>query len=435
MDNEFEGSQTGEVHLNIEDFALMPTCSDAASHIIDKLSEIIEAMAEERLQEKAPLPTLAEYLNRVKAYQPYHLKNGYQMGSSYSAICETIADEVVKDGTYRQSNDYWYFDFGRIRKTYHNLLTSVVDELAEYRTLKQARPQLERDALTKEIQSQFLSEVTKYTTDPNWCEIESIEAELTLCLTDEEKRERLATEYRERLQDYKKRAAKAEVVKMYSDEFSYILPWQCFTPTRLEDTCLDYVQSDFQSNPDNIELDLILYSPFGPKPIIDETIQLACDWLVIDWIQKQLKPDTISSNIVDSKAADSNNQKNLFNPPMSLDEIRNWFIQLAENNSENSKPFLSVEQVDQFIERAFAGNTQLPKLTLNIAKGERTSITKLFYLYFQRCIQDYAIEPTKHCKEKYVRLLTDNFTNYNHKAVFANFNKSMTANKQWDKTI
>ena len=131
----------------------------------------------------------------------------------------------------------------------------------------------------------------------------------------------------------------------------------------------------------------------------------------------------------------STSQENQFNPPMSLDEVRKWFKQLASNKSTNGEPFLTNNQIDQFIERAFAGGKSVPKLTINMAEGERTSITKLFYLFYVHCKNDYSIEPTTHCKEKYVRLLTDNFTNYNYDTVFKSFNNSKHAPKQWDITI
>ena len=145
------------------------------------------------------------------------------------------------------------------------------------------------------------------------------------------------------------------------------------------------------------------------------------------WREENSQP-TVSVPLADHRP-------NNFNRPMHLAEVRKWFIQLAENNSKNGKPFLTIEQVGQFIERAFVGNVTIQKLTLNMAEGERTSITKLFYLFYQRCTNDYAIEPTKHCKEKYVRLLTDNFTNYNYNTVFGTFNNSRNAPKQWNTTV
>lgn len=146
------------------------------------------------------------------------------------------------------------------------------------------------------------------------------------------------------------------------------------------------------------------------------------------------KPTT-DINTATSSSLTTDSRINIFNPPMTIDEIEKWFIQLANNKSKNGKPFLTVEQVHQFISRAFLGKSEEPKLRINMAEGERTSITKLFYLYYQRCIQDYAIEPTKQCKEKYVRLLTDNFTNYNYDTVFGTFNNSRNAPKQWNTPI
>ncbi|QJW90749.1 hypothetical protein HNV11_15845 [Spirosoma taeanense] len=159
-------------------------------------------------------------------------------------------------------------------------------------------------------------------------------------------------------------------------------------------------------------------------------------FLVRDAIEQyigEIKPylkDSQHNDSDTSTPAAIDDQKNNFNS-MALQEVRQWFIKLADNNSKNGKPFLTAEQVEQFIERAFVGSANIPKLTFNIAKSERTSVTKLFYLYYQRCTQDYAVESTKHCKQKYVQLLTDHFTNYEYKTVFDTFNNSQNAKKDW----
>ena len=125
-------------------------------------------------------------------------------------------------------------------------------------------------------------------------------------------------------------------------------------------------------------------------------------------------------------------RKNTFNS-MPLDEVKRWFIQLAENNSKNGKPFLTIEQVEQFIERAFVGNTNIQKLTLNYANREKLILWKLFYQYYQNCVSiDRSVERGVQCRDKYIKLLTDNFTNFIFEKVKDNFSKSNQVEKDWN---
>ncbi|GAB2553707.1 hypothetical protein [Spirosoma areae] len=177
-----------------------------------------------------------------------------------------------------------------------------------------------------------------------------------------------------------------------------------------------------------------------PSPIVKKAIRLKKESLIecLNEVNRQIglrcQPSSETAGQEDNDDY-WNGKKNRFNPPMSLGVIDKWFMQLANTKSKNGNPFLTVDQVQKFIERAFTLNTDVPIQTFNLANGERTSIEKLFYLYYEKCKNDYTYEPTKHSKAKYVRLLTDNFTNYNFDTVFKKFNNSQAAPIKWDTTI
>lgn len=114
-------------------------------------------------------------------------------------------------------------------------------------------------------------------------------------------------------------------------------------------------------------------------------------------------------------------RENQFNK-MPLDQVKIYFRPLTEGKSKNGKPFLTEEQFCKFIERAFEDMTDVPALTLNLGTGERTTVRGLFYAFYLTCTLDFQFEPTRHCKEKYVRLLTNHFTNYEYSTVSAGFN-------------
>lgn len=141
---------------------------------------------------------------------------------------------------------------------------------------------------------------------------------------------------------------------------------------------------------------------------------------------------TKETTIPDIDLAATVQEENNFNS-MPLDDVRKWFMQLATNKATNNKPYLSLKQVDDFIKRAFIGNKDIPKLSFNMEGGDRMNIQYLFFLYGNYCKNILGIEPTRGCKEKYVKLLTDNFTNYDYKTVFGAFHKP--ASIRWSKAL
>ncbi|SOD98051.1 hypothetical protein [Spirosoma fluviale] len=120
----------------------------------------------------------------------------------------------------------------------------------------------------------------------------------------------------------------------------------------------------------------------------------------------------------------TDNRANVFNERMHLDEVRKYFIQLAKNSSKNGNPFLTIEQFEQFINRAFVGEPFTEKLSMNEKTGDKGKVIGLFYLFFTRCTTHQPkigkLDPNA-TVEKYIRLLTDHFDNWTFDEVKNNF--------------
>ncbi|GAB3909116.1 hypothetical protein GCM10028803_46140 [Larkinella knui] len=118
---------------------------------------------------------------------------------------------------------------------------------------------------------------------------------------------------------------------------------------------------------------------------------------------------------------------------MSLDEVEKWFMKLSTNTSNNGRLFLSVNDLKLFIDRAFLKKTGVKKLTLNFGPKEKLFVWKLFYQYYLNCICiETGVERGTQCRDKYIRLLTDNFTNFTFDEVKANFAKSNSIVGEWN---
>ena|ERR1035437_783757 len=112
---------------------------------------------------------------------------------------------------------------------------------------------------------------------------------------------------------------------------------------------------------------------------------------------------------------------NTFCNSMPLDIAKNHFKVFTLPNAKNKNlPYLSTAQFNLFIEKAFTGKTELQKQTINHAPHkEKLFIVKRFYEFYLIATTNY--ENTSQCQEKYIKLLTDNFTNWNYESIKNNF--------------
>ena len=120
-------------------------------------------------------------------------------------------------------------------------------------------------------------------------------------------------------------------------------------------------------------------------------------------------------------------RKNEFNNA-PLIAVRNYFMQLAAPAGKREVAFLTPDQVDIFIRKAFLNEGWQPEQKLNVGKRDQVCVRSLFYKFYTDCTTKESIamgiEGTIQCKDKYVRLLTDNFTNYDKEKIEQNFAKT-----------
>lgn len=110
---------------------------------------------------------------------------------------------------------------------------------------------------------------------------------------------------------------------------------------------------------------------------------------------------------------------NVFCKLMPLEIPIEHFKVFVKTKSKNGNLFLTNEQLNSFIERAFEGNNKIEKQTLNCTNREKLFLVKRFYQFYTLVVSDY--EKTTQCKEKYIKLLTDNFTNWDFENIKDNF--------------
>lgn len=105
--------------------------------------------------------------------------------------------------------------------------------------------------------------------------------------------------------------------------------------------------------------------------------------------------------------------------------IRNYFSFLTIMPSKSGGTFLTKEQLEQFIERAFLGREDLPKIRFNAVQGEYNQIVYYFYMFYTICINsEDSAKKRGEIKEAYKKLLIDNFTNFGKlEHVYKNFHR------------
>jgi len=120
-----------------------------------------------------------------------------------------------------------------------------------------------------------------------------------------------------------------------------------------------------------------------------------------------------------------NEKENKFNSvPLSI--VIAYFMQLAEARNT----FLTKKEVEGFVNKAFCEGSEGAKIKLSVKRGEQQKVWKLFFNFYSDCTIDFEYETAKQGnKAKYVKLITDNFRNWEYKQVADNFSKSNS--KYW----
>lgn len=112
---------------------------------------------------------------------------------------------------------------------------------------------------------------------------------------------------------------------------------------------------------------------------------------------------------------------NVFCKKMPINIPKKHFKILTEENSKNGEPFLTQDQFDNFISRAFLGKTDIELQKINQGSKEKSKIKYLFYQFYQAYSFEYF--KTDQTKDKFIKLLTDNFDGWEIGNVQDNWNK------------
>lgn len=118
---------------------------------------------------------------------------------------------------------------------------------------------------------------------------------------------------------------------------------------------------------------------------------------------------------------------NHFCKSMPLNIVREHFEILTKVNSKNGGSFLTIDQLNFFIERAFLDKSKVSKQKIDYGSREKLFVIKRFYQFYSLAIKDY--EGNSQCKPKYIRLLTDNFENWDYNSVKNNFGNKVK--REW----
>lgn len=157
------------------------------------------------------------------------------------------------------------------------------------------------------------------------------------------------------------------------------------------------------------------------------------DDLTPAFVSAEIAKQKIENNIVHNSLKDKSeinentNQDNFipksnhFCRSMLLKVPIDHFKTFTETTSQNGKPFLTIDQLNTFIDRAFCGNTELPMQKFNQAtKGEKLKIQKVFYDFYSIGVEYFR---SSKCRDNFIRLLTDNFIGWDFENVKNNFSK------------
>lgn len=139
------------------------------------------------------------------------------------------------------------------------------------------------------------------------------------------------------------------------------------------------------------------------------------------WIQAGLKEiDLKATSKVNSNNDFAEDAVNVFCKTMPLSIPKEHFKPLTIECSKDGKPFLTQEQFDNFINRAFFGKVDLPQQKFNQApKGEKLSIQYVFRQFYDNYCFEYFNTGQK--QDIFIKLLSDNFVGWNFDNVKANF--------------
>lgn len=113
---------------------------------------------------------------------------------------------------------------------------------------------------------------------------------------------------------------------------------------------------------------------------------------------------------------------NIFCRGMPIGKAEKHFSEF-ERPGKNKKPFLTEEQIELFIKKAFYGEQGIHKQSFNYNPQRETGLIIYHFYQFYCLAQNEHFEDSNQCRDKYIKLLTDNFINWDFNKVRKNFAK------------
>ncbi len=145
----------------------------------------------------------------------------------------------------------------------------------------------------------------------------------------------------------------------------------------------------------------------------------------VNWVQKKRLSGTLikQDNIIDSHELNLDNKLNKFNG-MPLEEVNKHF-EVLKSKSKKGNQHLTEEQFNRFFSIVFieGGNLIEDKIEMRMGNREISKIRRVFYNFYVKSRESFSYEREFQSKEKYVKLLTDNFSNFEYHHSFKYFNK------------
>jgi hypothetical protein len=111
--------------------------------------------------------------------------------------------------------------------------------------------------------------------------------------------------------------------------------------------------------------------------------------------------------------------------------IKHFEVLKCKNERNGGKRWLTEDDFNKFIGRAFNGKKGIEKLTLIVGKAEKGLIVDRFHSFYTLAVNHY--NENWNNTELYIRYLTDNFTNYTFEEVNKNFRTKGINKNGWEK--
>lgn len=167
---------------------------------------------------------------------------------------------------------------------------------------------------------------------------------------------------------------------------------------------------------------------------LEEAKAKATNYELFDEIVNHLLEQSISGSGANPNADSIDEGQDGEKPPfennfnrMPIDQVRLFFTPLLETENNSGKKWMAPESFDIFLRRSFVKEKSLQRPEINLGKGTKGAIVKLFYQFYSHCIEKN--HSSKREKKPYVNLLMDAFNT----GIFDNLNDdSFNGKADWD---